>query len=401
MEFTKPSEQSTAFRPALWLGVAVTLLVAFLVWLFAGETMAALLLALNGFIWAGFSFFLLHKVTLSSDSVADHGAEYHQKMQPGLWLNKAGHVLAPSLEHAREEINKVDSLLSDAIGGLTQAFAHLEQQTGLQRDLIAELSEDMALHKGGAHPEDAPLERFIAQTSETLVAFVDDALNSSKLAIKVVEDMEAVGIHVSEVTGLLGDIENISKQTNLLALNAAIEAARAGEAGRGFAVVADEVRDLSVRTNTLSQEIRKKITAIDAALSEATGTVNELASHDMSHALESKQGIEEMMGVLDSLHTRQADVAQKAQTIAREVQEGVHRMIMGMQFQDMTTQLLGHARLRLEGVLEVSSALRAISSMADEHALRQLEHQMEDAKNRELRSPVSQKSMDSGDIDLF
>lgn len=392
----KRLQERIPFSSYLAAGLAFTVVLALALWFVTGTRLVAVGVVLTGFGWAAFSFSLLRAMHAQSVSPADLSTH-----TPGLgeWLNKTGEVITPAVEHACAEIGKADTLLSDAIQGLTTAFSRLEQQTGLQRDLIAELNSDMALQKGDEGTD--PLERFIAQTSETLVAFVDDALNSSKLAIKVVEDMESVDNHVSAVTGLLADIQNISKQTNLLALNAAIEAARAGEAGRGFAVVADEVRDLSVRTNTLSQEIRQKISAIDSSLSEATQTVNALASHDMSHALESKRGIEEMMGVLDSMNSRQAEVADKAQIIAREVQEGVHQMVMGMQFQDMTSQLLSHARLRLEGVLGVSSALSALPHTALEPDLAPLASALEETRTRELRSPVSQKSMDSGDIDLF
>lgn len=84
----------------------------------------------------------------------------------------------------------------------------------------------------------------------------------------LVEMTDRMTTQMRDVRGMLGEIEGIAKQTNLLALNAAIEAARAGEAGRGFAVVADEVRDLSGRTNHFSHQIRGSLATIQSTIEE-------------------------------------------------------------------------------------------------------------------------------------
>lgn len=317
----------------------------------------------------------------------------------------AGKVLPPCLQQSREDIDRVDQILQSAIAELLRAFTLLETQASAQKGLIGRLMTDTTDSSGKASYEDETFKQFVAQISDTLMVFVDDSLNNSKRAIELVEQMDTVGESVGAVNRILSDIEKIAKQTNLLALNAAIEAARAGEAGRGFAVVADEVRTLSERTNLFSSEIRKVISTIDAALGSVSNAADQLATTDMTKALESKHGIEEMIKVLDRLGRERVQIAREASEISAQVQTGVHQAVVGLQFQDMTSQLLQITAQRVEAAENVIRALPGFKQgcigLARPAEFEAMHKALDELTQSSARKPVAQHSMDSGDVDLF
>ena len=306
-------------------------------------------------------------------------------------------------QESQGELDRVKELLQHAIDELVLRFGEMNTHIQAQRDLA--LSIISAMTASSVNTDGVSFSEFVLDTSKTMEAFVDNTVNTSKIAMSLVETMETIDTEVNAILGILGEIESIAKQTNLLALNAAIEAARAGEAGRGFAVVADEVRALSQRTNQFSQQIRGHMDGVHGSLLVAHKSIYSVASMDMNFALQSKLRVQSTMTRIGEINQGMAGTAQRIDQHASQVAVGVNAAVTALQFQDMTSQLISHAQnrilnidkiiLQLPGTLQqhpqLGAGLRAARAWLREQAQRAAQRS----------HPVKQESMSSGYIELF
>jgi hypothetical protein len=136
-----------------------------------------------------------------------------------------------------------------------EAFAHTLQESQQSMVLMANSM------KREAHDADAALDA-TTENRSALQRVVENVHEMAMKTLAVADTVEALNLQASEIGGIVNLIREIADQTNLLALNAAIEAARAGEQGRGFAVVADEVRKLAERTAAATAEIGTLVNSI-------------------------------------------------------------------------------------------------------------------------------------------
>ncbi|CAH8184845.1 Chemotaxis protein [Vibrio aestuarianus] len=158
--------------------------------------------------------------------------------------------MSETKESAQEEFNEIDQLAT-AMSEMTSTV----QTVAEHAQTVSSLTEEAS---GQAQTG----QRFVKGTITKMSELSQDISASAQAVNQVEERVVAIG-------SVVGTIQSISEQTNLLALNAAIEAARAGEAGRGFAVVADEVRNLAQRTQQATIEIQEMISQLQSSANSA------------------------------------------------------------------------------------------------------------------------------------
>ena len=138
-------------------------------------------------------------------------------------------------------------------------------------------------------------------------------------------EVEQLAGQVRDISKVLDVIRSIAEQTNLLALNAAIEAARAGEAGRGFAVVADEVRALAHRTQQSTREIEQMVSGIQQGTDKAVNAMqnsNSRARSTLDVAKAAGQALDEIAAAISQINERNlviASASEEQAQVAREV----------------------------------------------------------------------------------
>lgn len=179
---------------------------------------------------------------------------------------------------------------------------------------IGEISESTSVAVEGVHQaaNNAEQGRTVVEATVTNIGQLSGILSNSQQSIS------SLNQHVDKIGGAVNIIQEIADQTNLLALNAAIEAARAGEQGRGFAVVADEVRALASRTHQSTEEITRVVTDIQVQMSAVVSDIDQCNDQGQQTLSASEQLDASLQQIITDMHTIQGNSERIASAIEEQ-----------------------------------------------------------------------------------
>ncbi|MFG6466190.1 methyl-accepting chemotaxis protein [Roseateles sp. BYS87W] len=261
-------------------------------------------------------------------------------------LGDAGATWATHLTTAQTQ-------LREAIDQMLAAFTDILQQL----DALVGTST-----QGGAHVSEQDRVAVLADCDTQLRGLLRSLDGFVQSRDQVLGTVQTLGEASGRLHTMAEDVSSLARQTNLLSLNAAIEAARAGQAGRGFAVVANEVRRLSAESGDTGRRISVQVAEFNDRMQQALRQATDNAAQDTAaiHASEEtvNQVVQQVNAAVSDLHQRAAEQSAQAETVKARVEQ----LLMSFQFQDRVQQILDQLR---DSIQQATQTLQAAAEAGE------------------------------------
>jgi methyl-accepting chemotaxis protein len=197
---------------------------------------------------------------------------------------------------------------------------------------------------------------YIASADTRLTAIVGSLESALSAREQLLSEISGLAQINTDLKKMASEVAAVANQTNLLALNAAIEAARAGEAGRGFAVVADEVRKLSDMSGNTGKDIQAKVESVNQVIHSAVSLAKRLSDDEASIINAARNTIGEVVAGFSELAKTLSENMVLLRDESRAVESEVQQVLVNLQFQDRVSQILDHVQIDINKLRQLIDA---------------------------------------------
>jgi len=234
-----------------------------------------------------------------------------------LSVNDSSVKISDSLVQVEEQTNITNNIVISHAQETEQTVTAMEEMS-TTATIVASNAADAAAATQQMHDAVSQSKTTVIRASNNVQTLLDDVEDT-------VVNIESMAQHTQQISAVLTVIGDIAEQTNLLALNAAIEAARAGEQGRGFAVVADEVRALAARTQNSTSEINTMLTKLNSGVNAVVNAMDKTKERCITTATDTQEvnqdldSMEVAIATISELTIQIASAAEEQSTVSGEV----------------------------------------------------------------------------------
>ena len=270
-------------------------------------------------------------------------------------LITAINVRAEQLAAASEQTSAVTAQTTHSIQDQKSQMGQVATATTEMHStsqLVVQNAEDTLSQIRHADAEAENVRQISLENKNTIEILSRDVQEAADVINKLHQDSASIG-------GILDVIRGVADQTNLLALNAAIEAARAGEQGRGFAVVADEVRTLASRTQESTQEINAMIEVLQAGAEKAVSVMNQGKEQTAACVAQTEKATQALDIISDAVH-KAHDVSSQIEQSARE------QNTVSQEISEKLETIVGIAEETTAGAQQTSESSHEVARLAEE-----------------------------------